>query len=56
MTDEMKILEALEHLDNIKKLIKDNEWEISLSRHLISMRNEFQRQLTCLQYFAKMKE
>lgn len=56
MTDEMKILEALEHLDNIIKLIKDDEWKISLSRHLISMRIEFHRQLTSLQYFAKMKE
>jgi hypothetical protein len=56
MTDEMKILLALDQIDNIMKLVKGNNWEIFFSRNLIPVRIELQRQLTCVQHSAKIKE
>jgi hypothetical protein len=56
MTDEMKILLALNQLDNIMELVKGNQWEIFFSRNLIPVRIELCRQLTCLQHSAKIKE
>lgn len=56
MTDEMKILLALNQIDNIMKLVRGNNWEIFFSRNLIPVRIELQRQLTCLQDSAKIKE
>lgn len=54
MTNEMKILLALDQLDNIMELVKGNQWEIFFSRNLIPVRIELQRQLTCLQDSAKI--
>ena len=56
MTNEMKILLALNQIDNIMKLVKGNQWEIFISRNLIPVRIELRRQLTCLQHSAKIKE
>ena len=56
MKDEMKILLALDQIDNIMKLVKGNQWEIFFSRNLIPVRIELCRQLTCLQHSAKIKE
>jgi hypothetical protein len=56
MTDEMKILLALNQIDNIMKLVKGNQWEIFFSRNLIPVTIELRRQLTCLQNSAKIKE
>jgi hypothetical protein len=56
MTNEMKILLALDQLDNIMELVKGNQWEIFFSRNLIPVRIELRRQLTCLQHSAKIKE
>ena len=56
MTDEMKILLALNQIDNIMKLVKGNQWEIFFSRNLIPVGIELCRQLTCLQHSAKIKE
>tara|TARA_R110000868_G_scaffold195417_1_gene441078 strand:- start:165 stop:335 length:171 start_codon:yes stop_codon:yes gene_type:complete len=56
MTDEMKILLALQQLENVMKLVKGNQWEIFFSRNLIPVRIELHRQLTCLQDSAKIKE
>ena len=56
MTNEMKILLALDQLDNIMNLVKGNQWEIFFSRHLIPVRIELRRQLTCCQDSAKIKE
>jgi hypothetical protein len=56
MKNEMKILLALDQLDNIMKLVKGNNWEIFFSRNLIPVRIELCRQLTCLQDSAKIKE
>jgi hypothetical protein len=54
MTNEMKILLALNQLDNIMELVKGNQWEIFFSRNLIPVRIELCRQLTCLQHYAKI--
>ena len=54
MKDEMKILLALDQIDNIMKLVKGNQWEIFFSRNLIPVRIELCRQLTCLQDSAKI--
>jgi hypothetical protein len=56
MKDEIKILLALNQLDNIMELVKGNQWEIFFSRNLIPVRVELCRQLTCLQHSAKIKE
>lgn len=56
MPDELKILLALHQIDNILELVKDNQWEIFMSRNLIPVRIELRRQLTCLQHSAKIKE
>ena len=56
MKNDIKILLALDQLDNIMKLVKGNNWEIFFSRNLIPVRIELQRQLTCLQHSAKIKE
>jgi hypothetical protein len=56
MKDEMKILLALDQLENVMNLVKGNQWEIFFSRNLIPVRIELRRQLTCLQNSAKIKE
>ena len=56
MTDEMKILLALDQIDNIMELVKGNQWEIFFSRNLIPVTIELHRQLTCLQNSAKIQE
>lgn len=56
MTEEMKLLLALDQVGNISKLIEGNPWETFLSSHLISIHYELQRQLTCKQHSAKIKE
>ena len=54
MKDDIKILLALQQLDNIMELVKGNQWEIFFSRNLIPVRIELRRQLTCLQHSAKI--
>jgi len=56
MTDEMKILLALQQIENVMKLVEGNQWEIFFSRQLIPTHIELRRQLTCLQHSAKIKE
>jgi hypothetical protein len=56
MTNEMKILLALNQLDNIMELVKGNQWEIFFSRNLIPVRIELCRQLTNSRHSAKLKE
>ena len=54
MTDEIKILLALQQIGNVMELVKGNNWEIFFSRQLIPARYELRRQLTCLQHSAKL--
>lgn len=56
MTNEMKILLALHQIDNVMELVKGNQWEMFFSHHLIPVRIELRRQLTCLQSSATIKE
>lgn len=56
MTNEIKILFALDQLDNIMELVRGNQWEMFFSHHLIPTRIELRRQLTCLQHSATIKE
>lgn len=56
MTDEIKILLALQQIDNVMELVKGNNWEIFFSRQLLPAHYELRRQLTCLQDSAKIKE
>jgi hypothetical protein len=56
MNNEIKILLALEQLDNVMKLLEGNQWEMFVSHHLIPVHYELKRQLTCLQHSAKIKE
>ena len=54
MTNEMKILLALQQVGGIRKLMKDNEYEHYLNSYLVSINVELRRQLTCLQHSAKL--
>ena len=56
MKNDIKILLALEQLENVMELVKGNQWEIFFSRQLIPTHCELRRQLTCLQHSAKIKE
>jgi hypothetical protein len=56
MTDEIKIILALQQIGNISSLIKDNEYEKYLSYHLIITETELKRQLTNLCSSSKLKE
>lgn len=48
MNNQTKLLLALSQIENVSKLIKDNEYESYLTRHLVSAQYELQRQLTNL--------
>jgi hypothetical protein len=54
MNNDIKILLALEQLENVMKLVEGNQWEIFMSRHLIPVHCELRRQLTCVQDSAKL--
>ena len=56
MKNEIKILLALQQLENVMKLVKGNQWEIFFSRNLIPVGIELRRQLTCCQDSAKINE
>ena len=46
MTSEINLLLALQQVENIGNLVKDNEYEKFFVSHLISLQCELQRQLT----------
>jgi hypothetical protein len=56
MNNDIKILLALEQLENVMNLVEGNQWEIFISRHLIPVRCELRRQLTCVQHSAKIEK
>ena len=56
MNDQMKMILALQQINNITELVKDNEYERFLYGHLISVRVELERQLTNLTHHSKIKE
>jgi len=52
----MKLLFALNQIENITQLIKDNEYESYLISHLTPIHTELSRQLTNIKQSPKMKE
>jgi hypothetical protein len=47
-TDKMNLVSALNQIDNIVELTKDNEWKTFLYQHLSSISCELNRQLSTL--------
>jgi hypothetical protein len=56
MKDEVKLILALQQINNLTDLLEGNEYRMFLYGHLISMRCEIIRQLTNLTHTAKLKE
>ena len=46
MTNEEKLVSALTHVDDIVKLMEDNEWKVYLYRHLSTIKYELERHLS----------
>ena len=54
-----RIMLALMQINNITELLKDNEYKVMIYGHLISIKVELDRQLSCLtstNYYTKIKE
>jgi hypothetical protein len=56
MTPEIKLLLAMDQIDNLTSLLEGNEYQQYLCSHLIQIQIELKRQLTCLQHSAKIKK
>lgn len=56
MTEELKLIFALQQIDNLENLLKENEYENFFYSHLISIQVELNRQLTNLKEHSKIKE
>jgi hypothetical protein len=56
MTEEMKLILALNQVENFTSLIEGNEYQKFLYLHLIQIQVELQRQLTNSQHRSKIKE
>lgn len=56
MNPEVKLILALNQIENIVSLLEGNEYQSFLYQHLISVQVELNRQLTNLQYQSKIKE
>jgi hypothetical protein len=56
MTQQNKLILALQQIENLTSLLEGNEYETFLNSHLISIQVELQRQLTNLQHSSKIKE
>ena len=56
MKDEVKLILALQQINNLTDLLQGNEYQLFLYGHLISVRCELERQLTNLTHNANIKE
>jgi predicted RNA-binding protein with EMAP domain len=56
MKDEVKLILALQQINNLTDLLQGNEYRTFLYGHLISIKCELERQLTNIQYTDKIKE
>jgi hypothetical protein len=56
MKDEMKLILALQQINNLTELLHGNEYQHFLYSRLISVRCELERQLTNVTHTAKLKE
>lgn len=56
MNEKLKLTLALQHVESLVNLIKDNPYEKFLYGHLISIKVELERQLTLQQVFDDSKD
>jgi hypothetical protein len=56
MNLETKLILALMQIDNLTKIIQDNEYEQFFASHLIPVKYELERQLTNTKQSSKIKE
>lgn len=56
MTQEIKLLLALQQIDNLTSLLQSNEYEQYIYYHMIQVQVELKRQLTNLTHSSKIKE
>jgi len=56
MTNKAKLILALQQVDNLTKLLKENPYERFLYGHLISVQVELNRQLTLQTVFDDSKD
>ena len=56
MNKQTKLLFAVNQIENVIKLVEHNEFEQYLTRHLIVVKSELQRQLTNLTQSTTIKE
>jgi len=56
MKEEMKLILALQQINNLTDLLQDNEYRTFLYGHLISVKCELERQLTNLKHTGKLEE
>ena len=54
MDKKTKLILALQQIENIGELLKDNQWQGFLSSHLLPVKYELQRQLTNLTHSTKI--
>ena len=55
MTEQQKLILALQQVNNLSVLLEDNEWYGFLSQRLISVKYELERQLTNISGSSKIK-
>lgn len=56
MTEEDRLILALQQIDNLTSLLEDNEYQQYIYFHLIQIQVELKRQLTNLKHSTKIKE
>jgi sRNA-binding regulator protein Hfq len=56
MSEHIKLLLAIDQVDNLTSLLEGNEYQQFFYSHLISIQTELKRQLTCIKHSAKIKE
>lgn len=48
MDKKTKLILALQQVENIRELVKDNQWQGFFSSHLLPLKFEFERQIILL--------
>jgi len=54
MNQETKLLIALQQIDNISNLVRENNYEAFFTSHLLPVQYEIERQLTLLKHGKKI--
>jgi len=55
MTEQQKLILALQQVNNLSSLLEDNEWYGFISQRLIIVKYELERQLTNISGSSKIK-